>query len=178
MRSLCASLALGVGLLGLVPESAEACHRRGGSVVYSSAPAAYGYPHPAYYPPGAPGYYAPGAYLAPPAFYPPQRYALQPPAPHQSFYPPSVTPTAPTTNATVALYDDRFEPATITVAPGATVRWTNRGAHKHTVTSATGGWDSGDLAPGQLYSATFTRPGTYEYFCRHHKDMKGTIIVK
>jgi plastocyanin len=154
MRFLCASFALGVGLLGLIPESAQACHRRGGSVAY--APVQYGYAQPMY-----PAYYPPGAYYAP-----------------GGLPPPTVMPAVPATNVDVAASDDKFEPVTITVAPGTTVRWTNKGTHKHTVTSATGAWDSGDLAPNQVYSATFTRPGTFEYYCKHHRDMKGTIIVK
>jgi plastocyanin len=41
-------------------------------------------------------------------------------------------------------------------------------------------WDSGDLAPGASYSATFTRPGTYYYYCRHHTNdkMQGAIVVE
>ena len=32
---------------------------------------------------------------------------------------------------------------------------------------------------GNVYSHTFTVPGTYKYFCRHHEDdaMFGTVIV-
>jgi plastocyanin len=149
MRFLCASLALSVGSIMLIPESADACGRRGAR--RGSAPVSYGYSQPMY---------PPGAYYAQPAPYPP---TLMP---------------VPGTIMDVAASDDKFEPATLTVAPGTTVRWTNKGSHKHTVTSATGAWDSGDLAAGQVYSATFTRPGTFEYFCRHHRDMKGTIIVK
>jgi plastocyanin len=73
--------------------------------------------------------------------------------------------------------DDYFEPGTVKVQPGTTVKWVNNGKHKHTVTSNDGRWDSGDLAPGATYSVTFTRPGTFSYFCRHHKGMKGTIVV-
>jgi plastocyanin len=148
MRILCASLALSVGSIMLIPESADACFRRGARG--GSAPVSYGYSQPMYY--------------AQPGLYPPTLM-------------PAPMPGAATT-IDVAASDDKFEPATVTIAPGTTVRWTNKGTHKHTVTSATGAWDSGDLAAGQVYTATFTRPGTFEYFCKHHKDMKGTIIVK
>ena len=156
MRYLCGSLALSLGLVALLPESAEACGRRRGSV-------SYGY--------SAPAYYAPGPYYGPGAYYPPQ-------GGYQPLQPPTLMPPPATTVAAVSAADNKFDPPTITVAPGTTVRWTNNGTHKHTVTSATGAWDSGDLAASQVYSATFTKPGTYEYFCRHHKDMKGTVIVK
>jgi plastocyanin len=175
MRFLCASLALGAGLLVLLPEPAHAGQRRG-AVRYGYAPVYYDYCQPVY-PTYAPAagytYYAPGGY-----YYAPRGYAVQYPTPYQSFYSPPTTTTRPITTATVTLADNRFEPATITIAPGTTVRWVNNGSHKHTVTSATGAWDSGDVGPGQVYSATFTQAGTYEYFCRHHKDMRGSIVVK
>jgi plastocyanin len=174
MRFLFASLALGVGLLGLIPDSAQACHRRGGAVSY--APAYSGYAQPMYYPsaPGRMGYYAPGGYYQ----NSPQGYALQPSAPYQSFYPPTAMPSVPTPTVEVTALDDRFEPAKITIAQGSTVRWTNKGSHRHTTTAVDDAWDSGDVAPGANFTATFTQPGTFEYFCKHHKDMKGVIIVK
>ncbi len=74
--------------------------------------------------------------------------------------------------------DSGFEPATITITPGTTVRWVNEGKDPHTVTSAKGDWTSNDLSAGAEFTATFTQPGTFEYYCKHNKDMKGTIIVK
>jgi hypothetical protein len=53
----------------------------------------------------------------------------------------------------------------------------NRGRHAHTVTAEDDRWDSGDIRPGASYTATFQRPGTYEYFCRHHEGMRGTVVV-
>jgi len=40
-------------------------------------------------------------------------------------------------------------------------------------------FDSGDISAGEVYSQTFTVPGTYKYFCVHHEDhgMLGTVIV-
>ncbi len=190
MRFLCASVALGVGLLSLAPEPAEACHRRG------ARGGGYAVAAPAYYP-SAPGYYPsgccpPGGYHAggypqptyglpggayPPGAYPPGGYlpgGVSPPAVMPS---PSPSPSA-TKAAAVTALDNKFDPPTITVAPGTTVRWTNKGEHKHSVTSTTGAFDSGELAPGQGYSTTFTKAGTFEYYCKLHKEMKGTVIVK
>jgi plastocyanin len=59
------------------------------------------------------------------------------------------------------------------------VRWTNRGNHRHTVTSNTGVWDSGELNRGDAYSLTFLRPGTYYYYCRlHPREMRARVIVR
>ena len=73
-----------------------------------------------------------------------------------------------------------FTPDTITVVLGVnnTVVWTNNDSSPHTVTSNTGAFSSGNLAPGQTYSYTFTAPGTYEYHCTYHPWMVGTVVVK
>jgi plastocyanin len=85
----------------------------------------------------------------------------------------------PTTTVTVGAYDNRFEPQRINVQPGTTVRWVNYGLHAHTVTANNDSWDSGDIQPGASYSATFKRPGTYYYYCRHHTQdrMQGVVVV-
>jgi plastocyanin len=85
---------------------------------------------------------------------------------------------APANAEKARITDGTFEPATLTIRPGTAVRWTNDGREVHTVTAVKGEFDSGDVQPGREFSATFTKPGTFEYYCRHHKDMKGTIVVK
>lgn len=79
----------------------------------------------------------------------------------------------------IVLDDNRFEPKVLTVAPGTEVRWVNKGRHAHTVTADDGSWGSGELAAGQGFSHTFTRPGTYSYHCRvHPAAMRGSVTVK
>src|SRR5262249_26252820 len=79
----------------------------------------------------------------------------------------------------VGLYDHRFQPARLVVPTGTTVRWTNNGQHKHTVTSDAGDWGSKELGPEGTYLYTFSQPGTYPYHCDvHPSEMRGTIIVK
>lgn len=70
-----------------------------------------------------------------------------------------------------------FDPATLRVAAGTTVTWTNRDAIPHTVTAHDGGFDSGELAQGQSYSHRFDVPGTHAYHCHPHPNMTGTIVV-
>ncbi|MEX2114617.1 MAG: cupredoxin domain-containing protein [Pirellulales bacterium] len=82
-----------------------------------------------------------------------------------------------TPTLTVAIHDDGFAPKTIQVAPGTTIVWVNRGTHDHTVVSADGAWDSGEIAPDGTYTARFKKPGTYNYLCDLHEGMEGTIIV-
>ncbi len=72
-----------------------------------------------------------------------------------------------------------FGPDVVTVPVGATVTWVNReNGVPHTTTSDDGVWKSGTLSPGEGFSFTFDRPGTYTYFCSIHPNMKGTIVVQ
>lgn len=91
---------------------------------------------------------------------------------------PGTDPLASTT-ATVVIERSRFEPASVTVPPGTTVRWTNLDPFDHTVT-ATGGpltYDSGRFGEQETFEVTFTEPGTYAYVCTLHPTMRGTVTV-
>ena len=87
-----------------------------------------------------------------------------------------------------------FDPEVVHIHAGQVVEWRNSALITHTVTadksvaadpndaSVPGGataFNSGDLAAGQVYSQTFTVPGTYKYFCMHHESdgMIATVIV-
>lgn len=85
--------------------------------------------------------------------------------------------------AEVIMKNTTFQPSEITVAAGTTVTWTNEDPAAHTVTSGTRDnptdlFDSGNVGSGQSFSFTFDTPGTYNYFCRIHPGMKGTVIVE
>ncbi len=87
-----------------------------------------------------------------------------------------------------------FDPAVVHIRAGQTVEWRNTALITHNVSddstkaaattdaSIPAGatpFDSGDLKAGDVYTQTFTVPGTYKYFCRHHESdaMLGTVIV-
>jgi plastocyanin len=72
----------------------------------------------------------------------------------------------------------RFEPATLTITAGETVRWFNEDALPHTVSATDGSWDSGNLPPGQAFERRFDTVGSYAYLCRYHPGMAGTIEVR
>lgn len=70
-------------------------------------------------------------------------------------------------------------PASVTVAKGSTVKWTNSDAMAHTVTSDDGTtFNSGTVAAGASYSYQANTAGTFPYHCNFHSGMKGTLIVK
>ncbi|KAG0222957.1 hypothetical protein BGW42_006185 [Actinomortierella wolfii] len=72
-----------------------------------------------------------------------------------------------------------FNPPSITIAVGDTVRWINRDSVAHTSTSDTAGlWESGSLTQGKNYTRAFNVEATYQYHCKPHPNMKGTVIVK
>jgi len=79
--------------------------------------------------------------------------------------------------AAVSIVDFAFEPASVEVAAGSTVTWTNTGAAPHTVTADDGSFDSGQLAPGATFSQTFDSRGDFTYHCSIHPQMTGTVSV-
>ena len=71
-----------------------------------------------------------------------------------------------------------FGPATLTVPVNSTVTWVNKDDLPHTVASSDGVFKSKALDTDDKYSYTFSKPGTYGYFCSIHPKMVGTIVVK
>jgi plastocyanin len=77
----------------------------------------------------------------------------------------------------VKISGSKFGPATITVAKGDTVTWTNSDAVPHTATAA-GKFDSGTIAPGKSVSKKMDQAGEFDYICSFHPAMKGKLVVK
>jgi plastocyanin len=77
----------------------------------------------------------------------------------------------------VAIQDFAFQPASVTVAVGTTITWTNRDSAPHTVTFRDGMADSGELSGGQTFRHTFATAGSFDYYCRIHPHMTGVVVV-
>ena len=73
-----------------------------------------------------------------------------------------------------------FGPPSLTVAVGTTVIWTNRDDIPHTVVSTDDAktFKSKVLDTDEKFSFTFTKAGTYPYFCSIHPKMTGKVIVQ
>ena len=71
-----------------------------------------------------------------------------------------------------------FSPNPITVAAGTTVRWTNRDDIPHNIVSDDKSFKSKALDTDETFAYTFTKPGTYTYFCSIHPRMTGKIVVQ
>jgi plastocyanin len=88
--------------------------------------------------------------------------------------------TVPATESLVEIDNFVFKPKELTVAVGAKVTWVNKDDVPHTATSSDDPrvFDSKTLDTDDKYSFTFTKPGTYKYFCKVHPHMTGVVIVK
>ncbi len=80
--------------------------------------------------------------------------------------------------AEVKIDNFTFGPQTITVPAGTTVIWTNKDDIPHTSVSTEGVFKSKVLDTDEKFSYTFTKPGTYPYYCTIHPKMTGQIVVK
>lgn len=78
---------------------------------------------------------------------------------------------------TVSIKAMNFNPPTLTVKVGDTVRWTNDDDRDHTVVAADGSFKSGNLRSGERFEHRFDKAGRFAYACSYHPRMKGIVIV-
>jgi plastocyanin len=73
-----------------------------------------------------------------------------------------------------------FGPAALTVPVGTTVTWINKDDIPHTVVSTDDpkAFKSKVLDTDEKFSFTFSKPGTFPYFCSIHPKMTGKVIVQ
>jgi plastocyanin len=86
---------------------------------------------------------------------------------------------------TITIDQDGFDPVSITVEPGSTVRWVNADStddparynptHRISIANVK---DSPLLSPGQGWSWIFYERGTYSVSDMIHPTLQGTVIVK
>lgn len=81
-------------------------------------------------------------------------------------------------SVSVTIQDNFFSPQSLSIAPGDTVTWTNKGIFTHSASADGGAFGSGAIGAGQSYTITFNNPGVYQYHDEFYKnEMKGTINV-
>ncbi len=81
-------------------------------------------------------------------------------------------------NAAVKIDNFVFGPQTITVPVGTTVTWTNSDDIPHTAVSTEGVFKSKVMDTEEKFSYTFSKPGTYSYYCTIHPKMTGKVVVQ
>lgn len=78
---------------------------------------------------------------------------------------------------TVRVVDNRFEPASVQIAPGQAVRWVFEGPGEHDVVAGDGSFVS-DLVTSGEYVHVFEKAGQYPYDCSIHPEMVGAVTVE
>ena len=81
-------------------------------------------------------------------------------------------------NAQVNIDNFVFGPQTVTVPVGATVTWTNKDDIPHTTVSTDGVFKSKVMDTDEQFTYTFTKAGTYSYYCSVHPKMTGKVVVQ
>src|SRR5437899_11477539 len=71
-----------------------------------------------------------------------------------------------------------FGPDTLTVQANSTVTWVNKDDVPHVIASNDGLFKSKALDTDDKYSYTFTKAGTYAYYCSIHPKTVGKIVVQ
>jgi len=91
----------------------------------------------------------------------------------------AATPVPPApANMEVKIDNFTFSPATITVAAGTQVTWTNHDDIPHNVVADDTSFKSKTLDTDEKFTYTFTKPGTYSYLCTIHPKMTGKVVVQ
>lgn len=94
------------------------------------------------------------------------------------------TPSASETTASgpvVTVTAMAYSPASLTVNVGDTVTWVfddNGMAHDVSGVGDARGKLRSPLKKSGTYTYTFTEPGTYDYTCTPHPDMRGSVVVQ
>ncbi len=92
--------------------------------------------------------------------------------------PARTTAPAPTRIVRAVIRNVAYTQTRIEITAGEAIEWTNRDPFPHTVTAIDRSFDSGLIQPNKTYRRTFTKPGTYDFFCTPHPFMKGVVVVK
>jgi plastocyanin len=74
-----------------------------------------------------------------------------------------------------------FKPDTLTIKANTTVVWLDSSDAPHTVMSTSGATSAfettSNITEGKTFALTFNTPGTYNYHCDIHPNMKAVITV-
>ncbi|MFN8526449.1 MAG: cytochrome P460 family protein [Chloroflexota bacterium] len=71
-----------------------------------------------------------------------------------------------------------FVPASATFKVGSAITWVNEDEAIHTVTAVDNSFDSGRISLGGTFRRTFETPGTFDYVCTVHQNMRARIVVE
>jgi plastocyanin len=91
--------------------------------------------------------------------------------------PSEVSAAAPGANA-VVIKNFAFAPDNVTVAKGAAIKVTNEDGAAHTFSAKDGSFNTGDLGGGATKTVKVEQAGTFDFYCKIHTYMTGTLVVR
>ena len=74
-----------------------------------------------------------------------------------------------------------FTPSQLVVKVGTTVTFINKDNANHSVTNINGLFDSGKITSGNSFTYTFSKAGSFSFYCNYHSSInaeQGYIIVQ
>lgn len=77
----------------------------------------------------------------------------------------------------VEIRNYKYDPQELTIPRNTEVEFSNFDQDAHSVTSSADGFDL-ELDPKQAEKILFNETGIYDYYCRYHPEMVGTIVVE
>lgn len=91
----------------------------------------------------------------------------------------SKAPASGATTRKIEIKDFLYSPASATVKVGQKVAVTNRDSASHTLTdrATPASFDSDTIRQNQTRTVTFTKAGTFKFYCQFHPTMSGTVTV-
>jgi plastocyanin len=100
------------------------------------------------------------------------------PSPRAAETTPTPAPSESVRGTAVTMDGVSFSPDRLVVRVGETITWTNKDPFPHNVTSSTGAFKSGDIAPDAQWTFRATAAGRFPYTCTLHPGMNGILIVE
>jgi len=84
----------------------------------------------------------------------------------------------PARAATMQIIMDNLvvSPAETSAKVGDTIEWINKDVFAHTATARNGDFDV-NIAPKKTVTSVLKKPGTVEYYCRFHPNMKAVLTI-
>lgn len=85
---------------------------------------------------------------------------------------------AAATSTQLTAADFQFQPSDVTVAAGGSIEFVNEDDAKHSFTASDANIDQ-DVDPkaSATVDVADAEPGTYDYVCKYHSDMTGTLEI-
>jgi len=84
---------------------------------------------------------------------------------------------AATVTKTVRITATAFKPATVTIATGSAIKWSNTDTKAHQVVANSGAFASPTIRAGNAWTHTFNTAGTYRYHDALHPALTGKVVV-